>query len=106
MAPVIPTYRARYACQGMRDLQQEVADGKAAYEDSRQVTETVDFIQQLAGHTATALLQSATAYQQTSRRPESEENRKTKELLGEAAILAQQLAQKLQQALVPARTIK
>ncbi|WP_432156134.1 hypothetical protein [Streptomyces sp. bgisy153] len=106
MARVVPTYRARYAFEGMRDLQAEVASGKAAYEDPRQVTESVDLIQKLAGHTATALLQSATAYRETSRRPESEENRKTDVLLGEAAILAQQLAQKLQQALESAKTIR
>ncbi|WP_432137289.1 hypothetical protein [Streptomyces sp. bgisy154] len=106
MAPAVPTYRARYAFEGMRDLQKEVTEGKAAYEDPRQVTESVEFIQKMAGHTATALLQSAAAYRETSRRPESDENKKTDELLGEAAILAQQLAQKLQQALVPARSIK
>ena len=106
MARVVPTYRARYAYEGMRDLQREVTEGKAAYEDPRQVTEALEFIQQMAGHTATALLQSATAYRETSRRPESDENKKTNDVLGEAAILAQQLAQKLQQALVPARSIK
>ncbi|GGU49540.1 hypothetical protein [Streptomyces violascens] len=106
MARVVPTYRARYAHEAMRDLEKEVQNGKAAYEDPRQVTESVELLQKIAGHAGPVILQSAAAYRTTSRDPGSEPNKEAGRLLGEAAILATQLAQKLNEALQHARTIR
>ncbi|MFG2210531.1 hypothetical protein [Streptomyces sp. NPDC048638] len=106
MARVVPTYRARYAHEAMRDLEKEVREGKAAYEDPRQVTESVELLQRTAGYAGSVILQSATAYRETSRNPNSEANKEADRLLGEAAILANQLAQKLNDALLHARTLR
>ncbi|MCX4826429.1 hypothetical protein OG883_43095 [Streptomyces sp. NBC_01142] len=106
MARVVPTYRARYAHEAMRDLEKEVSTGKAVYEDPRQVTESVELLQKIAGHAGPVILQTATAYRSTSRHPNSDQNQAADKLLGEAAIIANQLTQKLNEVLQQARSIK